>query len=577
MYTELDVVLDAKEQKKTGTHYTPFILGEFVAKEILKHVNMHNINNLQVMDPSVGTGELLVAFKNVTERLTVNHSFFGFDTNSIAVEKCLKRLSEHSIDAIIENSDFLEYALDAFSPFREPSIWDNPTEHRQYDVVISNPPYVRTQQIGAELSQYYSKEFGISGRIDLLFPFLISISWVLKPDGVAGVIISNRFLTTKAGTDIREFIANNFEILAIYDFGDSGLFEAAVLPCVLILRKRKVKKQYSEMISIYKNRDEVPSNINCYENVFDAITQSGIVQVKNGETYKIEKGHFTSENYSEVWTLSNDETSEFERIVKANTEGVYSDYLKISVGIKTTADNVFIDADWGSMSKDELPELLQPLITHKVANRFFINDYGNLKQVLYTHHSMNGKKVAYDINEFPNTLKYLTKHRAQLEGRGYIAKAKRKWYEIWVPQNPLLWSKDKIVFRDISEQPVFWLDTSRAIVNGDCYWMTLKENVNNHDILYLALAVSNSTFIEKFYDISFNNKLYAGRRRFIAQYVEKFPLPFIGSDIAKKIIKKTKELCETKPLNTETSEKEIDGLVWEAFGFHSNKLGGSGI
>ena len=42
----------------------------------------------------------------------------------------------------------------------------------------------------------------------------------------------------------------------------------------------------------------------------------------------------------------------------------------------------------------------------------------------------------------------------------------------------------------------------------------------------LLLAVANSSFITKFYDIAFHNKLYAGRRRFMTQYVKKF-LPHV--------------------------------------------------
>ena len=76
----------------------------------------------------------------------------------------------------------------------------------------------------------------------------------------------------------------------------------------------------------------------------------------------------------------------------------------------------------------------------------------------------------------------------------------------------------KLVFRDISEQPTFWLDFEGSVVNGDCYWLT-PESQGSDDRLWLAAAVANSTFIESFYDHRFNNKLYAGRRRFITQYV----------------------------------------------------------
>lgn len=145
-------------------------------------------------------------------------------------------------------------------------------------------------------------------------------------------------------------------------------------------------------------------------------------------------------------------------------------------------------------------------------------------------------------------------------------KANRKWFEIWVPQNPKLWLEDKIVFRDICEEPTFWLDNKKSIVNGDCYWMINDFKKDNADILWLILAVANSKFIEMFYDIKFNNKLYSNKRRFISQYVEQFPLPDPNDDISIRMIELSKSIFdETDMKEMKQKEKILDDLVWEAF------------
>jgi hypothetical protein len=177
-------------------------------------------------------------------------------------------------------------------------------------------------------------------------------------------------------------------------------------------------------------------------------------------------------------------------------------------------------------------ELLRPLITHHVAKRWRVSE--SLKtRVLYPHTTnARGKRVAVDLADYPHAAAYLESHRAQLEGRKYVAEAGRKWYEIWVPQQPRDFAKPKIVWPDISESPTFFLDTSGAIVNGDCYWMTLRDGIDDDDRwLYMLLAVANSSFIERFYDTMFHNKLYARRRRFMTQYVRQFPLPAIDDRI----------------------------------------------
>ncbi|MEF1193053.1 TaqI-like C-terminal specificity domain-containing protein, partial [Vibrio parahaemolyticus] len=203
--------------------------------------------------------------------------------------------------------------------------------------------------------------------------------------------------------------------------------------------------------------------------------------------------------------------------VASKTWATFGEVGKIRVGVKTTADNVFIKESWIEEVGVE-PELLKPLITHHVAGRSQQSDK-KTKQILYTHETVNGKKKAVDIENYPVSHSYLEQHREQLEGRKYVIDAIRNWFEIWVPQNPQLWLEDKIVFRDICEEPTFWLDKDQSIVNGDCYWMLNDFRKDEIDILWLILAVANSKFIELFYDTKFNNKLYSNKRRFISQYV----------------------------------------------------------
>ncbi|MEK6235277.1 MAG: hypothetical protein N2C14_11260, partial [Planctomycetales bacterium] len=125
------------------------------------------------------------------------------------------------------------------------------------------------------------------------------------------------------------------------------------------------------------------------------------------------------------------------------------------------------------------------------------------------------------------------------------------------------WKRTKIVFPDIAEEPRFFLDDSGAVVGGECYWITLRENVPE-DWLYLMLAVANSPLAMKFYDVSFHHKLYAGRRRFQTQFVGKFPLPCLDRPESRQAIKLVKRLLRA-PRNLEL-ETQVNGLIERAFG-----------
>ena len=208
--------------------------------------------------------------------------------------------------------------------------------------------------------------------------------------------------------------------------------------------------------------------------------------------------------------------------------------------------------------------MLQPLITHRNAGQIIANRQDRWK-VLYTHTMVDGKKVAYNIDNYPKSKAYLLTHFEQLNARNYVKKANRKWYEIWVPQNPEAWKHRKIVFRDISEKPQFWLDDTGAIVNGDCYWIDINQDIVD-DIVYLALAVANSSFIEKFYDIKFNNKLYSGKRRYQTQYVEQFPIPYYASNEAKEAITLVKKIIAEDTERVSLDDKaKLDSLVEQMF------------
>lgn len=91
--------------------------------------------------------------------------------------------------------------------------------------------------------------------------------------------------------------------------------------------------------------------------------------------------------------------------------------------------------------------------------------------------------------------------------------------------------------------------------------------------MWLALAVANSSFIKAFYDHRFNNKLYAGRRRFITQYVEQFPLPDPQLEASKAIVQLTKQIFDAIP--DQACQQLVDALdvsVWNVFGLDREEV-----
>ena len=557
--------MSPKARKEKGAHYTPQALASFVAEQI--RANLPPISGeMTILDPACGDGVLLHAMARALGN--GSQHFEGYDIDEPALRQASKLLFADSKPGAftLHHADFLaqfEGVADDFFQTKSPP---------QFDVVISNPPYVRTQVLGAFAARRLSAVFNHSGRVDLYFAFLAAISLSLKPGGIAGIIVSNRFMTTKAGADVRTGLLRDFDILHIWDFGDTKLFEAAVLPVVLVLRKKRTTNDLSPVpafTTIYTTTTPAEARA---DSVFGALKLVGPVDV-NGRIYAVNHGSLETRHASDVWRLANLANDAWLETVKSNTFRTFGEIGKIRVGVKTTADNVFI-RDWSQMPEQERPELLRPLITHHVANRFHADWSKGHRQILYTHEICEGKRRAVPIRNYPAAMQYLESHRTQLEGRRYVIEANRAWFEIWVPQNPASWQQPKLIFTDISERPTCWIDTTGAIVNGDCYWM-IPTRPQDSDLLWLALAVGNSTFIEEFYDHKFNNKLYAGRRRFMTQYVEQFPIPDPTTAISKELITLAKEIHFRKPTeDTSVLEARCESLVKQAFGVSIEKVPG---
>jgi len=546
------------EEKAGGATYTPNILADFVAGQIVKIFDEIPVGRpLRVLDPAIGDGELLVSLlQQLAEHPGLDIKAYGFETDHKALNIATRRIRQSfpAVEVNFKTESFLEFVLEYFSVDGNLSLFGPPVP-ATYDLIIANPPYVRTQIMGAMKAKLLAKQFGLSGRIDLYYAFILGMSQVLRPNGIAGIIVSNRFMTTKSGASVRK---------ALY-LGDTKLFNAAVLPAVLLVEgKNGNKLETPAFTSIYQT-SEPASDIAA--NPIAALEGEGVIQTEDGRHFYVKHGKLgTSDTPDGVWRIATKTVDAWLAKVGAHSWGTFRDIGKIRVGVKTCADKVFIRNDWVDMAEAARPELLKQLTTHHIACRFKPLTSDRPRQILYPHEIVQGRRRAVELSQYPNSQAYLETHRSALEGRKYVVESGRAWYEIWVPQNPDAWNLPKLVFRDIAEESTFWIDLDGSIVNGDCYWL-ICQNPAQTDLLWLAAAVGNSTFIERYYDHRFHNKLYAGRRRFITQYVEKFPVPAPHTPHGKAIIANAKRIYECTPSpEADRLKNELNCMVWEAFG-----------
>jgi len=564
----------ADRRKATGIHYTPPELARFLAGEGLRELGEPPS---VILDPACGGGELLeAAWSCLPPEARRRARLIGLDTDARAVEQCRARLRTLDHAAVrIEHADFLAGAVTA----SQPGAATTPAEraprrgaHRgvgpgTVDLAIANPPYVRTQTLGGAVVADIVRRYGIRGRVDLYMAFAFAMAEALRPGGVMALLCSNRFLTTRGGASLRRLLQTEFSVAALYDLGDTRLFRASVLPAVVIATRHGTSRT-PRFVSVYRSAHRAGRSRTDGAPVFDSVPlllaslRHGDAQVE-GSALHVRRGVLADVTTpDQPWTLEDERSTELRARLRASSPLTIGSLARIRVGIKTTADSVFIRDDWESLPLALRPEpqLLHGLLTHHVAARW--RAAPPRTTVLYPHQDRDGRTVAVDLRRHPRAAAYLATHRERLAGRPYVAAAGRQWFEIWVPQRAHLWKLPKVVFPDIAETPRFFVDTDGHLVNGDCYWAA---TASLEEALLIA-AIGNSELARAFYDAQCGNQLYAGRRRFMTQYVERFPVPDPASPAATAIMRLARALHEGCG-DRDAAEGELEVLIRRSLGF----------
>ncbi|MDR2066174.1 MAG: restriction endonuclease subunit S, partial [Prevotellaceae bacterium] len=121
---------------------------------------------------------------------------------------------------------------------------DFPQENRQFDILVSNPPYSvsafknnAVKFYGKEDFELYNSLTDNSSEIECLF--VERMKQLLKNGGVAGVILPSSILNNEGiYTKAREIILRYFEIVAITELGSNTFMATGTNTVVLFLRRR---------------------------------------------------------------------------------------------------------------------------------------------------------------------------------------------------------------------------------------------------------------------------------------------------------------------------------------------------
>lgn len=145
-----------------------------------------------------------------------------------------------------------------------------------FDVIISNLPFVQSSAIPNDNSLYISelqRKYNMSGRSDYSYYIALHLSNLVKDGGYVGIILSNSFLGTEAGSIFFDAIRRQFDDIRIHISGNGRWFNNADIVTVLLVMRKKSADESHKSISFFtwkRSLDFIATNRDCEDRIVNS-------------------------------------------------------------------------------------------------------------------------------------------------------------------------------------------------------------------------------------------------------------------------------------------------------------------
>ncbi len=503
------------EAKEKGAIFTPDWLARRVAYEAFrswKRLNAGKGIPQLAGDLSCGTGVFLSELRRL----------LSSETKIIGVDSCpeyaaLSRLAlAGEKNCIVECRDTL---VDSHTSI--PTLFSEETGDARvaapvdgYDLIVGNPPYIRSQLLKAEYAGQLKKLYPkyTKGNFDLLVLFIAQTLSALAPGGVGSLIVSSKFLNTKYGEEICRHLAESARILEIVDFGDGQLFAE--------------KTTYVCVITFAKLPPTGPVKISKYP--------PGLIWSENEPYFHLEETITVplERLQSTPWNLSEGSQDDILRQMQnPKFPSLLDVFTQVSQGVRTGANNVFVIKNGRSELIER--ELLRPYASGENIRRCQITSTDKYLLWLYRINGDNGRLAALPSSEieseYPRAWAYLQNSRQELSERDLEKGA--PWYGYSRTQNLELQHSPKILVREMMPWAEFAADPTGSYNICSGYALVPPPEMSAEDLNMWAAILSTPTIEFQLRLIS--TQLHSGWFRLLVHHLKRLRLPLLSKEHSK--------------------------------------------
>lgn len=231
-----------------------------------------------------------------------------------------------------------------------------PNENRQFDIVISNPPYSVSAFKNNASKIYSKKDFELYSRLtdqssEIECLFIERTKQLLKDGGVAGIVLPSSILSGSGiYTATREIILKFFEIIAITKLGSNTFMATGTNTVILFLRRRSnyesaniesaIAKFFTNLHDVTINGIEHPVK-KYLRHVWGEISFDDYVTLLKMRPNDVIKNHEIYQEYHKKIIAKNDE-KKWQKILEIEQEKLFYFVLTFSqkiVLVKTGEKN----------------------------------------------------------------------------------------------------------------------------------------------------------------------------------------------------------------------------------------------
>jgi type II restriction/modification system DNA methylase subunit YeeA len=459
-----------------------------------------------------------------------------------------------------------------------------------FDIIISNPPYVRQERI-RDIKSYLEKDFKevYSSTADIYVYFYYRAMELLKNNGYLGFITSNKFFRAKYGENLRNFLSS-FKILDVIDFGGYKVFKSATVDtCIMIIKKEKI---------FFENNINALT-INDNSIVFEdglTIEEKLKFKEKGKKIYRI-KDYFEAnckiisqkKNFSKnIFLIADDKKLQIKEKIEKIGKPLKNWDVKIYRGILTGYNEAFIiNTETRNRilanCKDEkerkrTEEIIKPILRGRDIKKYYYKWAGLWVIIIPAGWTNKNKAKKQGEEFFKETFSSLYNYfisfvNVKGKGKGLFQRDDQGdyWWELRPCDYYQEFEKEKIVWAGVGNK----LET--AVVPRE-FFINAPANFLTGNNLYFLQGLLNSKPVVWYYEIV-KTRLGGKGGRFYIYDILNLPLPPITKQ-NQSIVKDIEELVNKILLITQSSdyetnkekqqkvkelEKEIDKLVYKLY------------